>query len=243
MFLSGLDLHDALVAQDLANFPEDEATIRKEADLSRAMIEGYFEWLAETGADEGLHVISAEKKLEAEVAGVILQGKLDVRAQRDTDGAIVVVDHKTCQDFSIAHGLARDEQIKTYLLLERLCRDEYPVDGAIYNMLRKVKRTASAKPPFYDRAEIRHNEHVLRDFYFRVVAEISDIVAAERELDTYPISGQHKMYPNPTKDCKWECPFVGVCALMDDPTARAEQMIEALYEEGDPYQRYQDAGE
>lgn len=237
-----LPLHDHLVNLDLEQFPEDADTIRKEADLSRAILEGYFDWVEETGADEGLRVIAPEQALEAKIhtkdgRPAILQGKIDLRVQRDTDDAIMVLDHKTVQEFTTpTRVLHLDEQMKTYLLLERLTSPAARTDGAIYNMLRKSKRTASAKPPFYQRVEIRHNVNVMRDFYLRIVAEIGDLLDAEQRVTQ---SGAvDEMYPNPTRDCAWKCPFFGVCGLMDDPSAKAEQMIEALYEEGDPNERY-----
>jgi RecB family exonuclease len=239
--LLALGLHDHLVGLDLADFPDDADDIRKEADLSRAICEGYFEWLEETGADEGLVIVAPEQKLEAEILpGVMLQGKIDIRVQRETDGARMVLDHKTVQEFTTpTRVLHLDEQMKTYLLLERLNDPAARTDGAIYNMLRKVKRTARATPPFYDRLEVRHNVHVMRDFYERIVAEITDIVETERLIEK---GETWRAYPNPSRDCAWKCPFFGVCGLMDDPTSGAEQMIEALYEVGDPYARYEEIG-
>lgn len=241
---SPLEWHDQWVARDLADFPEIEDRIRKEADLSRAMLEGYFEWVEETGADEGLTVIGAERQLEYafEDLGVILQGKLDLRVQREEDGAHMVLDHKTVQNFAQpARVLPMDEQSRTYLLLERLNDKAARTDGVIFNMLRKVKRTATAKPPFYDRFEVRVNDHVLSDFLDRIVREMYDIMAA---YDTPDALARAKFYPSPTRDCTWKCPFIGVCSLMDDPsTGYGESLIEVLYEEADPYERYNEETE
>jgi hypothetical protein len=54
--------------------------------------------------------------------------------------------------------------------------------GILVNLLKKVKRTASAKPPFYARVDVPHNIHELRNHWKHVVhrAEIAD---AERRLD------------------------------------------------------------
>ena len=233
--------HDAWIARDLEEFPEREADILKEAELSRLMLEGYFEWLQDEGADEGLIVVGAEKALEYEILpGVILQCKLDVRVEREVDGARMVLDHKTVQNFTDPMRLLPlDEQARTYLLIERLIgvRDGNGerIDGAIWNMLRKVKRTATAKPPFYMRHEVHVNDAILRDFYDRIVQEIQELLRAEREIaeGAYP-------YPRPCRDCSWKCPFFGVCPVLDDSTKDAEGMIKILFEPGDPYKRYTD---
>jgi len=234
--------HEGWIQRDLEDFPEREDDILKEAELSRIMLEGYFPWLEEEGADEGLSVSGVERPLEYEILpGVILQGKLDVRVVREVDGARMVLDHKTVQNFTDPMRLLPlDEQVKTYLLLERLTalregRAEERIDGAIWNMLRKVKRTATAKPPFYMRHEVFVNDHVLRDFYFRIVQEIQELLRAEKEIaeGAYP-------YPRPCRDCSWKCPFFGVCPILDDSTKDAEGLIKMVFEVGDPYKRYTD---
>lgn len=230
-----LSLHDDMVAQDIADFPEDAEKITKEGDLSRAMVEGYLDWVEETGADEGLTVVAPEAKLEYPLAGAILQGKIDIRVKREIDGAHMVLDHKTVQEFTTpTRVLHLDEQMKTYLLLERLNNPDAQTDGAIYNMLRKVKRSAAAKPPFYARHEVKFNIHVMRDFYDRIVQEITDILEAEQVVRKNPAAA----YPNPTRDCAWKCDYFGICGLMDDSTTNADALIETIYEAGDPYDRY-----
>ena len=82
-----------------------------------------------------------------------LMGKLDVRILRHSDERVLFMDHKTVREFTTpVLQLPANMQMKTYHLMEFYSRvnDDAPeVGGAIYNMLRKVKRTASAKPPFY----------------------------------------------------------------------------------------------
>lgn len=143
-----------------------------------------------------------------------------------------LVTHNTVQNFTDPmRGLFLDEQMKMYLLLDRLQGGPERTDGAIYNMLRKTKRSATAKPPFYSRAEARHNDTVLRDFYNRLVAEITDILNAEKADEKF-------LYPRPTRDCHWKCPFYSVCALMDEDPVRAEERIDELFEVGNPESRY-----
>jgi hypothetical protein len=244
-----LAFHDADVVWDLNEFPEREEDINKEADLSRIMLEGYFEWLEEEGMDEGLVIVGSEQALEYEILpGVILQGKLDIRVLREFDGARMVLDHKTVQNFTDpTRMLPFDEQVRTYLMLERLCNpDNTRIDGAIWNMLRKVKRTSTAKPPFYERCEVFVNDFVLRDFYTRTVNVIQEMLELERLTEPLPIinarlaltSANEIAYPRPTRDCHWKCPFFGVCPVMDDSSKDAEGLTHILFQEGDPYARY-----
>jgi hypothetical protein len=171
----------------------DTTKLCSEIELGRIMLEGYFDWLAEEGMDEGLTVIAAETPIEApipEFENVHIRGKLDLRLQRDSDGARLFLDHKTVGSLQQANGtIIQDEQMLTYHLLEKL--EAYAIgdesgertDGGLYNMLRKVKRTATAKPPFYDRIEVRHNDTELRNFYVRITGQVKRILEAEAALN------------------------------------------------------------
>lgn len=219
----------------------DTTELDKENELGRVMLEGYIEWLAETGADVGLEVISAEQKLSAKVTErVELVGKLDMRMRRGHDGVRLMVDHKTAASFDVFNKTAHmDEQVKTYLLLESLqTDDDTRCDGALFNLLRKVKRTGNAKPPFYERIEVRHNRVAMEDFWYRLQGVLRDMVSTRDALDAGH-SDKVVAYPNPTRDCSWKCQFYYVCPLMDDGSA-AEEMITDLYEVDDPYSRYEE---
>jgi hypothetical protein len=213
----------------------------EQAELAKIMLRGYFEWLQDDGADSDLEILSAEEEIEAylgEIQGVDvwLMGKLDVRARFRSTGETVFVDHKSVQTLlDIPKTGLIDEQLKMYGLLERMVSDTR-TGGGLWNMLRKVKRTASAKPPFYGRAGVRHNDEVYRTFYARIWGEVSDIVRTTALLDA---GGDHHVvaYPNPTRDCSWDCPFFDICPQFDDGSD-VEGVIEAEYEVHDPYARY-----
>ena len=66
----------------------------EQVEHARIIIEGYVEWTKETGADQGLTFIAAEKKVKATLLGVNFLGKLD-SILRDEDGAFLYMDHKT----------------------------------------------------------------------------------------------------------------------------------------------------
>lgn len=222
---------------------EEAVKFEKEADLQRIMLEGYLAWLAETGADSELEVIYPETYLEAaldEFEGkVALIGKIDVRVRRTTDGAHLFIDHKSVGDLrSPTLMLPLDEQMLHYHLLETLgLPDDEHCDGALYNMLRRVKRTPQAKPPFYARVEVKHNPHELKSFRRRVVGEIEDILDVRDALD-HATDHRTVAYPRPSRDCTWACDFFSICSMFDDGS-RVEDMITQYFRKGDPLEYYQ----
>lgn len=245
---SPVDVHAELYRADLEKLQAEEfdtTDLEKDGDLGRIMLEGYIEWLEETGADAGLEVVGAETKVTTMLAGgrVELRGKLDMRVKRKADGVRLFMDHKTAQNFSDVSRIAHmNEQLMTYQLLEATQADEAArCDGGIFNILRKVKRTASAKPPFYDRIEVRHNKHTMRAFWSRLHGTLFDMLRTRKALDE-GIDHTSVAYPSPTRDCTWKCDFFAVCPMFDDGSA-AEQLLEDLYDIGNPYDRYNDKKE
>lgn len=128
------------------------------------------------------------------------------------------------------------EQLMLYCLLEELSGDGIKVDGGIYNLLKKVKRTGSAKPPFYERIDVRFNRHTMHAFWTRLMGTLDDMMRVRDALDQ---GADHRFvaYPSPTKDCTWICPFFLVCSMMDDGSS-ADRMLEDQYVQVDPLQRY-----
>jgi hypothetical protein len=236
--------HDEFVIGDLA------AKFEKSASLERAMIEGYVEWLQESGADSQLKIVGAEQSVrvhlydhvrtDGEVTPVYAMGLLDVQAYRTSDGAKLFMDHKTVGSLKDpVLMLPQNEQMLHYHLLQWLSTSdaEERCDGALYNMLRRVKRTATAKPPFYDRYEVRHNLQELETYRRRLIAETRDILNMIEQLD----AGADPMdvaYPTPTKNCTWDCDFFSICTMFDDGS-HVEAAVKSLYKEVDPNARYE----
>lgn len=226
-------------------------------NLERAMIEGYVQWLAETGADADLRIIGSEQpiivdtEVEVDYGGrrgvgtqpIQLIGLLDTRVTRVTDGVRLLMDHKTVGDLSgPVHTLPQNEQMLHYHLLEWLSSEnaEDRCDGALYNMIRRVKRSQRAKPPFFARVEVRHNQYELDAYKRRMLAAASDILVATERLDRGE-SHLDVAYPSPNGDCTWSCDFFAVCNMFDDGS-RAEDMLTGLYVEGNPRARYEKKG-
>lgn len=240
-----LEAHSELVKEDLKKLTDDyrdTSKLETEAELGHIMLEGYLEWVEQEGIDAELEMISTEEILERPMMDgkVILQGKIDMRVRRKIDGARMIRDFKTVggsfSDFgSMAH---MNEQVKTYMLLDEVqsAEDGNRTDGAIFTMLRKVKRGAYAKPPFYDQIEVRHNRFTLRAFLDQLEGTLADMLRVRDALDEGD-SHYANAYPTPSKDCKWKCQFFAICPLFDDGSA-AEAAISDAFESSDPYGYY-----
>jgi RecB family exonuclease len=240
-----LEAHADLVKEDVKKMVEqarDTTQLEADAELGRVMLEGYLEWIEHEGIDAELELISTEEILERPMMDgrVILQGKIDMRVRRKIDGARMIRDFKTVggsfADFgAMAH---MNEQVKTYMLLDEVqsAEDGNRTDGAIFTMLRKVKRGAYAKPPFYDQIEVRHNKFTLRAFLEQLEGVLGDMLDVRDALDDGQSHFKHA-YPKPSKDCKWKCQFFAICPLFDDGSA-AEAALSDAYVSSDPYGYY-----
>lgn len=231
--------HDARLAVDVLAEPEQELEIRKEAEKAWIMVEGFDQWLADEGADAEYRVLAAEHRIEVKLDDETgLLGKLDRRVLHVPTGLTLFEDFKTVDDFSRVGLLQLDEQMRMYCLLERLNPEhEGPqIHGALYTMMRKVKRTARAKPPFYMRITLYFNEADITNFHQRVLSEIADIRVLEALLESGadPVT---TAYPNPTRDCSWDCDFLPLCGSMDDGSDW-QGLLASLYRRGNPLARY-----
>lgn len=239
-----LQAHADLVSAEkeilLADF-RDVAELEKEAELGHIMLDGYLQWVEENGIDAELEMISTEETMSMPMFNgeVELQGKLDMRVRRKGDGVRMFRDFKTVGGSlsEFANMAQMNEQIMTYMLLEQHQNtDGQRSEGGIFTLLKKVRRTAAARPPFYDQFEVRHNVFTLRSFWDRIHGTVADMMRVRKALDEGETPAFH-VYPRPSRDCKWKCPFFTVCTLVDDGSA-AEQAIEAMYEVADPYAYY-----
>jgi hypothetical protein len=221
-------------------------------NLERAMVEGYVQWLEETGVDAELRITDSETPLvvdvEVDMGPDYLHetrpaqfiGLLDVRATRTTDNVKLFIDHKTVGDLNAPIvTLPQNEQMLHYHLMEFLSLEDSDsrCDGALYNMLRRVKRSARAKPPFYDRIEVRHNKFELESYRRRALSATREIMVA---IDRLERGEEHLdvVYPTPNPECRWSCDFFAVCNLLDDGSRGVNDMLNALYRPTNPLERY-----
>jgi hypothetical protein len=239
-----LEAHSQLIDIDkkiLVESYRDTYDLESEAELGHIMLEGYLQWVEENGIDAELEMISTEEIISMPLLdnSVVLQGKIDMRVRRKADGVRMFRDFKTVggsfTDFSsMAH---MNEQILTYMMLETAQNKEGErSEGGIFTMLKKVKRSANARPPFYEQLEVRHNVFALRSFWQRIHGTLSDMLNTRKALDE---GGDHRFvaYPRPSRECKWKCQFFTICPMFDDGSA-AEAAIEDAFEVSNPYAYY-----
>lgn len=244
-----LDAHSQLLDKDrqtLASSFRDTSDLDSEGELGRIMLEGYLQWVEENGIDAELEMISTEEIISMPLfeGRVELQGKLDMRVRRKVDGVRMFRDFKTVggsfTDFtSMAH---MNEQILTYMMLETAQnKPGERSEGGIFTMLKKVKRSATARPPFYEQIEVRHNVFALRAFWNRIHGTIADMLSVRDALNE-GADHHYVAYPRPSRDCKWKCQFFTVCPLFDDGSA-AENALSEMFEVADPYGYYNSSEE
>lgn len=225
-------------------------TINTTWDLIEKMLQGYVQWLEEEGEDDGMEVLSAEEEVYAPIKHDALEGdhyllgKLDMRVYDKRINARAYIDHKSVQSFIDKEKTAHiDPQFLFYGLLEYLqLLDKQAtgepdwIDRGILNMLKKSKRTARAKPPFYKRYEVRHNRTQLEKMYVRTLGEILTLMQRIAAYDegTDPLL---LFPPNVTKDCSWDCQYFALCPMLDDGSD-FQGYIDTQFMLGNPLERY-----
>ena len=219
---------------------EDPCKLNDEAELGRVMLEGYLEWVAVEGIDANLSVIGVEEVLRYPMlqGAVTLTGKLDLRVRDNSTGTKLVLDLKTSANFSEFHLTGNiNPQLKTYQILDTLTHpEEERIAGGVFRLLKKVKRTPRAVPPFYQDVVIRHNKYTLRSFWMQLQGTLRDMVTSRNAL----LSGADPMvyaYPNPTRECTWNCAFLAICPMFDDGSD-VDAAIDAMYKLHNPYEHY-----
>lgn len=229
--------------------PEGELKILKsEGDLQRIMLEGYIQWLADTGADEHFTVIEPESYVEVRYVTdddyvIYIIGRLDVRVLINATGELTFLDHKTTASIaSLVKWLRLNSrsQFNTYRLLLMLTNKSV-ANGAIYSMLRKVKRTVRAQPPFFHRELVTFNRHELDAFKQQLDGVLVDMLKVERRLDDMTdaeYAKHHNLFAYPTEGphCAW-CPFRNICPMFDDGS-RVEDAIAGNFTAGEALHYY-----
>jgi hypothetical protein len=238
-------------------YPSAVDELGKEFDLATVIIEGYYQWVTETGADRDLTPLVTERAARAQLGmvdgvAVTLQARLDAVFKRRSDRKLLFMDHKSVADFSRAATLPLDEQMKFYTLIQWMSTEKFQVGGGIYNMLKRSKRTERAKPPFYQRFPVLYNEADMTSMWHRTFTTAGEIIAARRKLDlvfTRPSDSalrtatqQTIVYPTPdATSCGWSCSFNKECVLLDDGSRWEDALENNFLAVADPY-NYLDSG-
>lgn len=84
-------------------------------ELALAMVEGYVEWLADTGQDAGYETLAVEEPFEFEmIDGTLVYGTWDLVGRDALLGGVVIDDLKSVASFTELHAI--DFQLRTYAL-------------------------------------------------------------------------------------------------------------------------------
>lgn len=151
-----------------------------------------------------------------------------------------VLTHNTSANFADVLTTAHmAPQLLTYMTLDHATGGTASrVDGGIYRLLKKVKRSARAIPPYYQELVIRHNVFFLRSFWARLRGTLSAMFIARSSIEAGGDPLYHA-YPTPTRDCSWSCPFLKICPMFDDGSG-AEDALRDAFVKSDPYDYYKD---
>ena len=243
---------------EAAKNPDYAADLSKEADMADAMVSGYLEWLAEEGADADFETVATETDIRVDlpgVPGVQLRARMDQVSRRISDGALFFRDYKTGTDFELAAMMRLNPQMKFYTLVQHLASppDGPKIAGGTIDTLRRVKRTGSAKPPFYRRDPFTYTPEEVDATLLRVQAVAREIMQARALLDdSYRRSGgdlavidqvqRSHLYPTEIpNDCKWWCNFREICPMMNDGSDWSGSLVRSgRFRQADPYEYYRD---
>ena len=242
---------------EVSKAPEYEAELKAEFDLAEAMVSGYIEWLAESGADADFETVATETDIRVDlpgVPGVQLRARMDQVARRISDGALLFRDYKTGTNFELAEMLKMNPQMKFYTLVQHLASppDGPKLAGFTIDTLRRVKRTSKAAPPFFRRDAFTYTPDEIEATLLRVQSVAAQIVGARAMLDdAYARGGdlaainllqRRDFYPTQIPDhCKWWCEFREICPMMDDGSDWSASLVRSgRFKQADPYEYYRD---
>lgn len=199
--------------------------MHKAAELVLTMVEGYFDWLAEEGVDQGVDVIAPEtahSRTLPDLPGVEFIGKVDLETSAE------LIDFKTTKlPFATKiRTLRRSRQLPHYAWLLAGRRH---INRVRVRVAKQSTRSERTSPPYYaeeeipiTRARLAAHEAHLRE----LVPEIQANYARE----TLPV-------PTPQESCSWICPLYLVCDMADQGEDY-QQVIDQEFKQGDPLARY-----
>lgn len=215
--------------------PEYAAEWQATYALAQIMLDGFGEWLEEEGHDVGEETVGTEVevkyRVETHEGPVNLVCHID-RIVKDTlFDRYIIDDTKTVDTLEKGGQFAVEEQLLTYALVVSGSPERgglgLPVSECRHTMLRRVKRTARAKPPFYGRESIYPSSEQIESIYASQREVLGEILRARRRLSEG--EGHAAVaYPNAGMDCSWICDFLPICCAHDDGSD-LEGLRNALY--------------
>lgn len=225
------DERASVLARELS--PDEIKAIKEIFDVADIVTKGYFEWLDETGADDHWSVRGSEERLimDGPVEDTEIKGYVDLWGEHEPSGDLIVMDTKIVASIGDAlKTLHLNEQGPLYGVLMKVNNPEARGLRVVWNMIKRNKQTARAKPPFYQRYELAINPDQLAQFYVQLHGQLADMIETERRLN----NGENHIevaYPNPNRDCSWKCPYLSVCGAMQDARTDYQWILDNNYEQ------------
>jgi len=178
--------------------------------LARAMTENYVEWLAE-GNDIGIDIEYVEEEWECLIPGTdfILYGMIDLAFFDPLVRGYVIRDNKSVAAFNQTPEDV-DFQLRTYAWAFWRLTGHLP-KRAEHLMMKRVLGTGKATPPFFERYPIQVTKRILESHEAQLIERCREIAMARRRTADHPT-----LWPNPTKDCSWDCDYRALCPMVDD---------------------------
>jgi len=184
----------------------------KTVEYALSSVRHYNDWLEE-GHTTGQKILGVEMPWEAELDSNSYRfrwvyGTTDLVVDDPLTG-VVVVDMKTVGSQTQTPEEV-DFQLRTYAWAYWQETGIVPA-RAEHRMVKRVLHGGTAKPPFVSTHGIHINEGILTMHHLHMAVMATEIDwARESEVqDQY-------LYPNPHKDCKWDCSYRDICPLVDD---------------------------
>ena len=237
--------------------PEQLLALNEEREMAMIMTEGYWEWVAATGKDAALQVIATERDIRVPLDGLDadLRARLDQVVYDGESGLAGFLDHKTAANFDKHEHMDLDSQFPTYGVVQAIARPAGApqVYGGWINTLRRVKRTARSRPPYYRRDHFPCTPEKLTAELRHIRGTVIEILGARRGFDAIMARGnvlqevdaaqQVVTYPNRiSRLCSWDCPYEQVCPMMDDGSDWTGALVRSgRWVQGDPYSYYSDS--
>lgn len=257
------DIWDALMSTAYVaaqNLGHNTEKLEKEHELGAVMLKGFLPWIESSGFFSVFETLDVEAALKDHLmvqvpvlvgdaangyevhqakVKVLIRGKADQIIRRTIDDSHWILDWKTTASFAdnTLIALAKSPQMRIYARLAKMANPDVKFYGGYLGLLRKVKQTPRAIPPFYALHEVPMNKTDMIAYQQRLYAVVTDMAQALVRLK----SGQHPdsiAYFTPSRVTCTSCVFRHPCDLMADYPAGAVDMLANEFVKHNPFERY-----
>lgn len=218
---------------EMPNYAEALATFQKDREMLLVMVQGYIDWIHQTGLDDQYETVETEVAHEVVIPGAVatIPVRMDLVQRNKVSGRLRLVDFKTARSIpNDLTGYMMSEQNGNYQLATLAVFNELPTEMA-YRFARKIIPSGRTKPPYFAERRI----HLTKKELLKRI-EIFKAVSADR------FDPNREIYPQPDNCCgswkhDWQKPCLRVHGGADPLTALQDS---PGYEPSDAYARYHD---